>query len=692
MIRKTSTSLLLLLTITTTSVTSFTPPIPTFYTTSNNNNNHHQKPHDTSSKTILALQTGVYSDEPLSSRIQTIQHNYESFQEQINELKASPEYDTLSKAARGVVDNVGKEGGRVVKSVLGENDVLNELVRGEQIVEESLREAEGVLGSVIQQKVTALSAKADILQSIKAAEAVAQSAATGASADANAIVDLKAASDTLLTAITNAGKIVEQASKNAFDFSDTNVDKNLASLESQLESAVQDVTTSVQRATSVAQTVTDTASKDKASILKMESSNDAFVQSVAKAEKVAEQTLSEVKEGITQTASSTTATAATTTASTTTTSSESNLVASLETTANEAIRDMKAAESVAESIASKAVEDASAVEKLGVTAENVIAELKNLEVSIPKQVEKSVASAAITGDEGSSVSDAVVTATTASSVTNTATPPSPTELPDSLELNTIITNAMAKISNEQAAVEQVSKQIEQDIVKDETAVSALKSADTDMSKLIQNVDEAVNAKIVDVVTVVEEGGECCTDMDAPPESVPVPPIVEAKAIDVTKSTIQAAENVVEEIKVTASVAKEESGKVLDAVMAASEESVKEVKTVVDPVVNTIKEPVDVVASKVIDVTEAVVKSAENVVVASEESVKAAIDPIADAVKDTVDVVATNSQLADVTDSVLKVVEVAGDSVQSASESVDVAMVDAIHHSEALLAMAQSLFL
>jgi len=208
--------------------------------------------------------------------------------------------------------------------------LTDEIYDIEKLVSDTMASADSVVKTIIETK-----GPMNMIQSMKAADAISEAVATTAAADANAVKDLGSAADNVAKSMNTAEKVIQAI------FKDGKITKDAVA---SLESSASDITKSMETANSVAAAVSKVASKDAAAVTKLESAGQEIIKFAV----------------------------------------SSTPPPPLDAVANSVVKEMNAAETVAKVVAANAVSDAKSVASLDSKAADAIQSIKNVESAVEK--------------------------------------------------------------------------------------------------------------------------------------------------------------------------------------------------------------------------------------------------------------------------------------------------------------------
>ena len=229
---------------------------------------------------------------------------------------------------------------------------VDEIIAAEKSVVKGVSAAEKATEVAIAAKFQEVTANKGIVDTIKAAEIVADAAATSAKADASGVNDLNSASIDVVQSIKNSEtavqSIIDKIAKDALvETSDVKI----------LETNASDVKKSMDAAQSIAANVEKISAQDASSIKELESVGAGLVTKIESVEKLAEDAVKNI-------------------------AADPNVVTSLENVAKDVVEEMKAAEEVATAVAQVAQADAKAVSSLQIETNDVIDAITSVESAI----------------------------------------------------------------------------------------------------------------------------------------------------------------------------------------------------------------------------------------------------------------------------------------------------------------------
>jgi hypothetical protein len=223
---------------------------------------------------------------------------------------------------------------------------VNEIISAEKHVQTAIQSAgKAVEGTAIGTAIPKVTSNADIVNTMKAAEIVADAAATSAKADAMGVNDLAIASKDVVESIKASERAV-QSVIDKISAESSNVD---ASDVESLEKAAVDLMKAMETAQSIALNVGQSAANDAASLQKLESLSYGLIQNINEAGKMLE---------------------------------DSHISGDLEAAAIDILEEMQSSEEIATDIANLAQADSNTVSSLNIEVNSIIDAIKFIEAGI----------------------------------------------------------------------------------------------------------------------------------------------------------------------------------------------------------------------------------------------------------------------------------------------------------------------
>lgn len=393
-------------------VESFTPHLPKY---------------NTFKKPFSSTQQYYYkNDQPFDERIEIVRNNYETLKNEFIKQIKDPD-----------------------------------IQRAEKIVRKSFKVAEQNAESFLSNQLEASPEAARILDEIKGmkvAESLSEAAATSATSLSNAISALKFSSEGLSDSIKSAEKVLESISSSVASGSTEGIDTDTLSM---LKSSATEIKNSLQSVESIAKTITKVSESDEASLSKLGSVGESLIKSLKKLNNNNGSSLA------------TTVGVAKTEPGTPTIidqdSAAQSAISSLDTVAQDVIKEMEASEEIAKVVTKAAEADAAiAASSLESKANDVIENIMAVE-----KVVKEVSSGSIKNE---------VEAVAA--------------------LKEITVNAVSKVQEDENTVEAVVNAIAKDASTDALAVNKLKELDDSVTEMIKAAEVVVkNLEKVDADTI-----------------------------------------------------------------------------------------------------------------------------------------------------------------------------------------------
>lgn len=393
-------------------VESFTPHLPKY---------------NTFKKPFSSTQQYYYkNDQPFDERIEIVRNNYETLKNEFIKQIKDPD-----------------------------------IQRAEKIVRKSFKAAEQNAESFLSNQLEASPEAARILDEIKGmkvAESLSEAAATSATSLSNAISALKFSSEGLSDSIKSAEKVLESISSSVASGSTEGIDTDTLSM---LKSSATEIKNSLQSVESIAKTITKVSESDEASLSKLGSVGESLIKSLKKLNNNNGSSLA------------TTVGVAKIEPGTPTIidqdSAAQSAISSLDTVAQDVIKEMEASEEIAKVVTKAAEADAAiAASSLESKANDVIENIMAVE-----KVVKEVSSGSIKNE---------VEAVAA--------------------LKEITVNAVSKVQEDENTVEAVVNAIAKDASTDALAVNKLKELDDSVTEMIKAAEVVVkNLEKVDADTI-----------------------------------------------------------------------------------------------------------------------------------------------------------------------------------------------
>lgn len=372
----------------------------------------HLPKYNTFKKPFSSTQQYYYkNDQPFDERIEIVRNNYETLKNEFIKQIKDPD-----------------------------------IQRAEKIVRKSFKAAEQNAESFLSNQLEASPEAARILDEIKGmkvAESLSEAAATSATSLSNAISALKFSSEGLSDSIKSAEKVLESISSSVASGSTEGIDTDTLSM---LKSSATEIKNSLQSVESIAKTITKVSESDEASLSKLGSVGESLIKSLKKLNN---------NNGSSP--------------ATTVGVAKTEAISSLDTVAQDVIKEMEASEEIAKVVTKAAEADAAiAASSLESKANDVIENIMAVE-----KVVKEVSSGSIKNE---------VEAVAA--------------------LKEITVNAVSKVQEDENTVEAVVNAIAKDASTDALAVNKLKELDDSVTEMIKAAEVVVkNLEKVDADTI-----------------------------------------------------------------------------------------------------------------------------------------------------------------------------------------------